>query len=52
VMGPDDGTVDHLQGVSIGAAIRQRLQQHIPGVGGGPASILPVDRVPVAKFRL
>ena len=50
-MCPDDGAVDHLQGIGITAAISQGLQQHIPQARRGPAPILSVDRVPVAQLR-
>jgi hypothetical protein len=51
VVSANDGAVDHLQGIGITATIGQGLQQYIPKAGGGPAPVLPVDRVPVAQLR-
>ena len=49
-MAPDDGAVDHLQGVDIAAAISQGLQQHISQARRDPAPMRPVDGVPVAQL--
>lgn len=47
---PDDGAVDHLEHVGLAAAVGERLQQHVPDAGGGPAPELAVDRVPLPEF--
>ncbi len=49
-MCPDDGTVDHLQQIGLVAAVCERLQEHVPHTGDGPAAELPMDRIPVAEF--
>jgi hypothetical protein len=51
VVSANDGAVDHLQSIGIIATIGQGLQQHIPKARGGPAPVLPVDRVPLAQLR-
>jgi len=49
-MHPDNGGIDHLQRVVRGFAVAERRQHHVPDAGLGPASILPVNRVPVAEL--
>jgi hypothetical protein len=47
---PDDRCVDHLQRGITCAASGKRLQEHVEDAAVGPASKLPKDRIPVAKF--
>ena len=50
VVRPDAGAVDHLQQVSVTAAIGQGFQHHVPQSGRGPAPELAEHRVPVAEL--
>ncbi len=45
---PDNGGIDHLQGVGPGPALGQGLQKHIPEPRACPPEELAVDRRPLA----
>jgi hypothetical protein len=49
-MRPDNRRIDHLQRDITCAASGKRLQDHVEDAAIGPASKLPEDRIPVAKF--
>jgi hypothetical protein len=49
-MRPDNPRIDHLQRDITCAASGKRLQDHVEDAAIGPASKLPKDRIPVAKF--
>ena len=49
-MRPDNRRIDHLQRDITCAASGKRLQDHVEDAAVGPASKLPEDRIPVAKF--
>ena len=49
-MRPDNRRIDHLQRDITCATSGKRLQDHVEDAAIGPASKLPEDRIPVAKF--
>jgi hypothetical protein len=50
-MRPDNRRIDHLQRGITCAASDKRVQDDVEDTAVGPASKLPKDRIPVAKFR-
>jgi maltooligosyltrehalose synthase len=46
---PDDGAVDHLDGLADPFGIVDRLQQEIPDARQPPPTELPIDRRPLAE---